>query len=645
MITRFFDVLSGDIMKKGLWIGIGLLILCNSMFAAKPTMQYVSQPSGTAYTLPITFGVYNLAPVPENICSPTISTGTQSATCSGLPVCRGASVQTASFSCSVTTSCNHTVPANKAGGNCTVSLSVTKPSNIEAATLFSFKLSYGSYNALLVSNAFALNGTNPLPPADSNRTITFKNSCDHPIWFGTITGAAPTKNVLTGGSIDCTGATGNTGKQACVAAGGACYARINKPDSCLSQKCTSDSDCVFGASCYSSKGTCFWNNPTPSNNSFQLTTTAPGNTNTIQIPQYQSNGLGIVWSGAFSGRTGCTTGTCTSALCTAGGENAEGVCSLGVGFQQPATQAEPTFITYPTGTTPTIYPDAYDVTTINGANVPMSMYPTGGSLPTAGNNPYTCGFAGYNQNVPAVGGNPSNTIGASSWAVSTHAPNVAFRYVVPSSSTLTRCAIDGDCSSGQYCGLSYAPESIGSTTTPGSGYLVCGAFAGWFTADQICGTNNEFTTAVDKNGSTINNFSCNATLSSPAGSMSNLYQCNGAYANSCYSAGATTSCCGCVDWNSDGTTIQVPTDTSYVEACVAKNPNWTGSFTGIQPQVYDTILFLKQSCPSCYVYPFDDASSSFTCTNGTTTTDNTEDYTVEYCPGGNGNIGFQPPTH
>lgn len=631
-------------MKKGLWISVGLLIICNSIFAAKPTMQYSSQPSGTAYSLPVSYGVYNLAPVPQNLCSPTISTGSQSATCSGLPVCRGARVQTASFSCSVTTTCDHTVPANSAGGNCTISLNVTKPSHLPANTRFSFALSYGSYNALLVSNELIINGTNPSPPADSYRTITFKNSCSNTVWFGSITAAAPTHNVLTGGGIDCTG--GDPGKAACVAAGGACYARINEPDACLSQKCTSDADCVYGASCYSSKETCFWNNPTPSNGSFQLTTTAPGNTNTIQIPQYRANGIGIVWSGAFGGRTGCTTGTCTSALCTALGENAEGVCSLGVGFQQPATQAEPTFITYSTGTSPVIYPDAYDVTVINGANVPMSMYPTGATLPTVGSNPFTCGFAGYNETVPSSGGDQTNTIGESSWTVSTNAPNVAYRYVVPSSSTPIRCSTDSDCASSQYCGLAYSPTSIGSSATPGLGHLVCGAFAGWFTADQICGTNNSFTTAVGKDGSTIENFQCNHALSSPSITMSNLYQCNGYYDHSCYSAGAASTCCGCVDWGStEGVQLPVPTNPSYVEACVARNPDWTGSFTGIQPEVYDTILFLKQSCPSCYVYPFDDASSSFTCSNGTTTTENTEDYTVEFCPGGNGNTGFQPPAH
>lgn len=621
-------------MKK-LWISLGLLIICNYASASNPTMTYTSQPPAGTASFPISLGMSNLAPIPQNLCSPTVSTTTESATCSGLPVCNGANPQQASFSCSVTSTCGSTVSAR---GGCTLSLNVVTPSNVSSTTPFSFQVSYGSYNAVLLANSFFVSGNGSSPVPDGYRTITFKNSCSGPVWFGSITGAAPTKNILTGGTIDCSGATGNVGKQACVTAGGACYSQIGAPDACLSQACNSDSDCLTGASCYTPQGKCFWNNPTPANQSFLLNM---GDTNTIQIPEYKSNGIGVIWSGAFGGRTGCTTGGCTSALCTTGSANAEGVCSLGAGFQQPATQSEPTFITYPTGTTPTTVTDAYDVTLINGSNVPMAMYPTNEPLPTSGN-PYTCGAAGSNVNVPAAG-LPSNTIGASSWQLSTNQSNVAYRYVVTSSPSATRCAIDTDCASGQYCGLSYTSQSIGSTAAPGSGFLVCGTFAGWFTADQICGTNSSFTTAIDKNGTTVFNFQCTTPIN--LGTMSNLYQCNANYDVSCYSS-SSSDCCGCVNWSSQGTTIQVPSNTAYVANCDGTNSTWTGSFSPInQPQVYDTILYLKQSCPSCYVYPFDDKSSSFTCTNGTATTNNTEDYTVEFCPGGNGNTGFAPPTH
>lgn len=620
-------------MKKGFWISVILGIISPILFAAKPTMQYTSQPFGTAYSLPIAFGVYNLAPVPQNLCSPTLSVGTESATCSGLPACRGSVSHRASFSCSVTTTCNHTVPANGVGGRCTLALNVTKPSSMPSSTAFSFALSYGSYNALLISSTFAINGTTPIPPADNYRTVTFKNSCTYPIWFGTITGAAPTKNILTGSGIDCTG--GDAGKQACVNAGGACYARIGAPDACFSQTCGSDNDCVTGASCYAQNSKCFWNNPIPANQTFQL---ASGSSNTIRIPEYKSNGIGVVWSGAFGGRTGCTSGGCISALCTSGSENSEGVCSLGVGFQQPATQAESTFITYPTVSSPTAS-DAYDVTLINGANVPMAMYPTNEPLPTSGN-PYTCGTAGSNQTIPASEP-PGDTIGASNWQLYLNQPNLAYRYVVSSASTPTRCSADVDCPASQYCGLNYSSQSIGSTAAPGTGYLICGTFAGWFTADQICGTNNHFTNAINKEDVSVKNFQCDTPIT--LGTMSNLYQCNGNYAVSCYSS-SSSNCCGCVNWSSQGSIIQVPSNTAYVSACEGTNSTWTGAFSSLnQPQVYDDILFLKQSCPSCYAYPFDDKSSSFTCSNASTTSENKEDYTIEYCPGGNGNTGFQPP--
>jgi hypothetical protein len=619
-------------MKKGFWFCIGFLVLLPSAFAAKVTMQLVTQPIGTAYSQPISFGLLSLAPVPQQLCGPILSSGTESATCSGLPLCKGKTARSASFSCSITTSCNGIVPANS---NCTTSLTVTKPNTMAASTPFAFTLSYGSYDAVLTSNSFTMNGTNPPPPANGYRTITFTNSCNIPIWFGTVTGAAPSTTILTGGAIDCTG--GNPGKLACVAANGACYGRVGAPDACYSQYCTSDSNCMNGASCHSSTNKCFWNNPTPSNGSFQLTT---GASNTIQIPEYDSNGIGVVWSGVFGGRTGCTSSACTSALCTIGSENAQGVCSFGAGFQQPATQSEPTFITYPTNSTPTPT-DAYDVTVINGANIPMSMYPSNSILPVAGN-PYTCGAPGYNQPVPQA--QPaSETIGASSWQFNTNQSNVAYRYVVPQSASPTRCSIDTDCASGQYCGLTYSAQSIGSTTAPGSGYLVCGLFAGWFTADQICGTNNNFTNALDKTGAVVNNFQCNTPIA--LGTMSNLYQCNGNYAVSCYSS-ASANCCGCVNWGAEGTIVGVPTNPAYVANCVGANTSWTGSFSSVnQPQVYDTILYLKQSCPSCYTYPFDDKSSSFTCSNGGVGTKNSQDYTIEFCPGGNGNTDFQPPAH
>jgi len=603
------------------------------LFAAKPTMQYTSQSSGAVTSLPLSYDLHNLAPVPQILCSPTLSIGSSSATCSGLPVCTGQQNSTASFSCSVSTTCNGTVSANSNdGGNCTVSLdSVTidrSDSSISSSSPVNFTVRYGSYTTPLTSNAsLTINWIDPTPPPSGYRTITFTNKCTDPIWFGSVSGAAPSHTIIQG--IDC---TTTAGQLACTT-NKSCFTQTSGSHACYSELCTVDSDCVYGATCDTAKGLCFWNVLAPTTGDSELTNNA---TNTVQVPEYSQNNLSVTWSGNFGGRTGCTGSACVSALCTASGVSAQGPCSLGVGFQQPATEAEVTFLTYASpGTT---LNDSYDVTTINGVNVPMSMYPTNVSLPTSGN-PYQCGAPGYNNNVP-ISSPSGSTIGASSWNITTYQSNLAYVYVT--NSTSQTCTTSSDCSiSGQNCGLAYTSLSIGSTTAPGQGYLVCGTFAGWLTADQICGTNNNFTVAKNSSNATVFDFQCNDTPTGAIAPMYNLYQCNGLYGNSCYSDGAGTNCCGCVNWSAQGTTVVVPSFASgYVINCVAENSTWTGgiNFTDVTPNVYNTILFLKQSCPSCYTYPFDDASSSFKCNNSTTT--NTVNYTVEFCP--SGNTGFKP---
>jgi hypothetical protein len=67
--------------------------------------------------------------------------------------------------------------------------------------------------------------------------------------------------------------------------------------------------------------------------------------------------------------------------------------------------------------------------------------------------------------------------------------------------------------------------------------------------------------------------------------------------------------------------------------------NWPGittpamSVTTINPKwmsyVLPTINWLKQACPTCYTYPFDDQSSTFTCEKGVNSTGhNTLDYSI-----------------
>ncbi|WP_457589595.1 thaumatin family protein, partial [Legionella pneumophila] len=73
----------------------------------------------------------------------------------------------------------------------------------------------------------------------------------------------------------------------------------------------------------------------------------------------------LQWSGNISASTLCNGTTCQQAACgNAGGTTS---CAPGIGFTQPATQAE---ITMNLTTS-----DSYDVEVINGFHIPISMQP------------------------------------------------------------------------------------------------------------------------------------------------------------------------------------------------------------------------------------------------------------------------------
>ena len=95
------------------------------------------------------------------------------------------------------------------------------------------------------------------------------------------------------------------------------------------------------------------------------------------------NGLDIIWSGAITGKTGCDASgsNCQKADC---GNDGQGSCKPGQGFQQPATQAEMTLAKQ--------FIDFYDVEVINGVHMGVSMGPI--NAPAQTTNPYDCGNPG-----------------------------------------------------------------------------------------------------------------------------------------------------------------------------------------------------------------------------------------------------------
>ena len=81
----------------------------------------------------------------------------------------------------------------------------------------------------------------------------------------------------------------------------------------------------------------------------------------------------------------------------------------------------------------------------------------------------------------------------------------------------------------------------------------------------------------------------------------------------------TTQCDGCP---TDSTN---PLSTSWPKTstkCNRNNPNWVSA---VMPEAKTA----KAACPTAYSFPFDDPTSTFQCSSGST---NTTNYTFTFCP-------------
>ncbi|MCD6047538.1 MAG: thaumatin family protein [Gammaproteobacteria bacterium] len=476
----------------------------------------------------------------------------------------------------------------------------------------------------------------------SDRSVTFQNYCPFTVALGLASSSVPAKNKdsfhACHSNADCAAYTystcvgGHCGGGACDsdqdclnAHSGTCAVPAGSPPTthAACTYCASNNDCLAGSACNLSNHQCYWDTPAPahaSTNHYQLAPYSSGSPakDTVTLTDHSSvNGYALLWGGGFAGRTNCTFDsdahkfTCKTADCNVNGAgDGNGGCAIGEGFGAPSTQAEATFVSK--------MPDTYDVTIINGVSVPIDMNISNPSATNPYANPYICGSAGSVSNAVTANG----TLGACSWDFTPPLSSLAYRWVDTDDGTT--CSSDTACeaiNTRYRCGLSLT--QIGTSPSAGSASTVCGTALGYWNQNEICATNASFNVdgIVD----------CTA---GPFGgnSMINLLQCTGDAATSCFNVGAASStCCGCTNWQNQG--ITVPTNPSIVTQCQYPNSNWGGgSYPSNTGQVLPGLVWLKKACPSAYVYPFDDKSSTFTCpsNNGQSAVN----YTVTFCPGG-----------
>ena len=381
------------------------------------------------------------------------------------------------------------------------------------------------------------------------RTIDFINKCDFPVWFS-----------LSGGALK------------------------NSPT------CQTTADCPAGTLCNQDQHLCFWENYGPTNNVFRLQANGGTNEVTIPVPPTNSYAPNLLWSGAISASLDCDgSQQCAVADCAnAGGSTS---CAVGVGFGQPATQAEITFLKNNV--------DSYDVEVINGFHVPIQLKPRQATA-----SDYSCGSPGA--------ASPIQEFGACNWN-NAIPPSDAYYWVTKGGRT---CTSQSNCASGTLCGLDISLNHI------------CGNFLGFWTANEACQINASAANTY---------FNCNQFLPSPypenTYTLNDLYACKTPNAanpllNSCYLSDATTACCGCANWQALNVSpkIQLPPSPT-TQNCVNQSATWVG-------EVQNTLVWMKQICPTYYVYPYDDKSSSFTCSNAPASSTNTVGYQVTFCAGG-----------
>lgn len=336
--------------------------------------------------------------------------------------------------------------------------------------------------------------------------------------------------------------------------------------------------------------------------------------------------------GEFFPRTGCSVVgnklVCKTADCNS--PAATGTCN-GDGAS-PFTRIEEAFFSRVQGAG---YQGTYDISVINGANIPVEMKGLGpaNSNPVFQDTPFYCTGAG----APIQPAQPpkSETLGVCNW-----------NFTVPNSQNMRPelfnlidfntqnhdCA--SNCSTGEVCGLGYNNQGVVD--------MGCGKLIGYWTINQSCSSNTiyDFSLPATDNPQLV--FNCATPYSSPGRSYPDgasnydIYSCNtpaGANPNqlgSCYPSTSGNLCCGAQNWN-----LQTPYLTAQDSNATIINPDWTTG-SPLIPSPYFSILWLKNGCPTSYVYPYDDHSSSFRCytSDSEQNTMVKMDFDVVFCPGG-----------
>jgi hypothetical protein len=442
----------------------------------------------------------------------------------------------------------------------------------------------------------------------SGRTLTFTNNLANTnIVLGATSGTIASFTGADNGGSQANSATPSHTTQTPSAAGASCSVNSsNIPNA--------QTACPFGSTCRQGGAVpavgnayyCYADLPDGVNNA--SSPIAPGSSQTVTLPSFWGPVTGtqqIQWSGNFYfyGQDCITAGSCQVSTGAGVGPNVAAVTLAEATFQHNAN-------------------DYYDVSIINGLNYAVKFGPTAGSGATASS--YSCGTAG------GGAGENSADIGVSSWAFTPPAtnPNI-YNLVLPAGTASSAPLVSGYYLSCALTGAScdFNPATAATYTPSGQP----APFYGYVTGDQIYGWNSTSSNYYNANapfnfGNAVGNGTPSTLING------NLFLCNnGTYTD--YTGPTSQSAylaCGGVNWGGNSTASPAftstwggtPSQLTTPSMGVTKvNPVWIST-------VLPTISWLKQACPSCYTFPYDDMSSTFQCSNISGSSQNTQSYSI-----------------
>lgn len=470
-------------------------------------------------------------------------------------------------------------------------------------------------------------------PLTATRTIKFVNTSTNPVWVG-ITGG--TSNSYQTEELISTVDPASSGPN-----------KMCGPSN-PAGACPTGSTCRQGGAIPGSKTTyfCYWDQPVPSNG-YKIAAGSgnkPSTTISVSESSYDP-AADITWSGNFFPREGCTTNSNGELICTIAdchGPGSGSACAPGTGGS-PAVATLPEVTLQPHST------DYYDVSIIAGANIATTFGPDTEAIASTKSNPitiptakdYMCGTAGS--------GTAQGNLSAADWDLATHvtdkfltgastpysesaqtgsSPSTAYYHLISTLSPRqdTGCSSNKDCkTSGYVCGY-----DINAINDNPDYQTSCGTHLAWISPNEIW--------ALHAKTDNTAPFKFSGSYTDAAGATIDYYQlftCT-APTVSGYSTPITDAAkaCGCTNWGDTAFTVSGDADFASKIAHPSQNCTANNTVNGSNEwttYVLPTIAWLKKSCPTCYTYPFDDMSSTFQCSNQSSTNNtNTVPYVVTF---------------